>query len=554
MRSTRSPLRVGMNLTQALDAALDATPRGIALVCGEQREDLRQIRAGGDRLARALAAKGVRAGDRVGLLVPNGIAFVEAVFGVWRLGAVVAHLDVRSTPGELAEMLAAAEVRTVVVDGDHRAAATERSLESVVVALVGRDRTLAAAETGFSSREDDEPLRRSGRLPDSASAAPRDLAVVFCTSGTTGRPKLVGHTHRTVIASTMALHRLHASFFDGTVGERARRVATILRRHGRRILRARGQQVWMTPIAFSSVSGHQVLLGALLGGHRLVTMRSFHPGVALEQVERERVNIMAVTPAMAELMLSVRSVGSFDPSSLVVVGLGGGPVPPELAQRVRDRFRCGIAIGYGSTELGGGVLVSRLEDPVEVQTGTVGRPFPGAEVEVVGDDGRRVADGDVGELRCNVPSAMAGYLDPTRASTDERDEERWYRTGDLATMDRLGNVRIVGRKTDMIIRGSQNVYPEDVERVLARLPAVERSAVVGVPGGPSGEQVWAFVTVVAGSTCTTGDVFAHCRDHLASYKVPDHICIRPALPMTKDGKVQKFLLTAEVRAGPAGPR
>jgi acyl-CoA synthetase (AMP-forming)/AMP-acid ligase II len=542
-----------MNLTQALDVAVDAGPRGVALACGDQRQDLRQIRAAADRLARALAGKGVRAGDRVGLLVPNGVAFVQAVFGVWRLGAVVVHLDVRSTPGELAEMLTATEVRTVVVDGDHRAAATERSLESVVVALVGRDRTLAAGER-FSSWDDHEPVRRSGRLPDPASAAPHDLAVVFCTSGTTGRPKLVGHTHRTVIASTMALHRLHASFFDGTVGERARRVATILRRHGRRVLRARGQQVWMTPIAFSSVSGHQVLLGALLGGHRLVTVRSFHPRVVLEQVERERVNVMALTPAMAELMLAVRSVGSFDPSSLLVVGLGGGPVSPQLAQRVRDRFRCGIAIGYGSTELGGGVLVSRLEDPVEVQTGTVGRPFPGAEVEIVGDDGRRVADGAVGELRCHVSSAMAGYLDPAHASTDERDKARWYRTGDLATMDRLGNVRIVGRKTDMIIRGSQNVYPADVERVLARLPAVERSAVVGVPGGPSGEHVWAFVTVAEGSTCTTGEVFAHCRDHLASYKVPDHICIRRALPMTKDGKVQKFLLSAEVRAGQTGER
>ena len=149
---------------------------------------------------------------------------------------------------------------------------------------------------------------------------------------------------------------------------------------------------------------------------------------------------------------------------------------------------------------------------------------------------------------------MSGYLDTAPAPTDGRDEERWYRTGDLATMDGLGNVRIVGRKTDMIVRGSQNVYPEDVERVVDRLPAVERSAVVGVPGGPSGEQVWAFVTVAVGSTCTTREVFDHCRDHLASYKVPDHVCIRPTLPMTMDGKVQKFLLAEDALAGETGRR
>jgi acyl-CoA synthetase (AMP-forming)/AMP-acid ligase II len=527
-----------MNLTQALDAAIATRPRGVALVCGEQRQDLREIRAGADRAALALGAKGVRADDRVALLVPNGAAFVQTVFGIWRLGAVVVHLDVRSTPGELAEMVAAGAVGTVVVDSDQRAAATERSLESVAADLVGRDRTIVVEEAGFSGPEPDE-------LRDPPTTGSRDLAVVFCTSGTTGRPKLVGHTHRTVIASTMALHRLHAGFFDGTAGDRARRVATVLRRYGRRALRARGQQVWMTPIAFGSVSGHQVVLGALLGGHRLVTMRSFHPRVSLELVQRERVNILAATPSMAELMLAVRSVGSLERSSLLVVGLGGGPVSPQLAQRVRERFGCGVGIGYGSTELGGGVLVSRLEDPVEVQTGTVGRPFPGAEVEVVGDDGLRLADGGVGELRCKAPSAMSGYLDHAPAATDQGDEERWLCTGDLATMDRWGNVRIVGRKTDMIVRGGQNVYPDDVERVLARLPAIERSAVVGVPGGPSGEQVWAFVTLAAGATCTTRDVFAHCREHLAAYKVPDHICIRPTLPTTTDGKVQKFLLADE---------
>ncbi len=557
MRSTGpsgSTLRAGMNLTQALDAAVDASPRGVAFVCGDHRRDLAGIRAGADRLARTLAGRGVRSGDRVALLLANGDPFVQAIFGVWRLGAVVVHLDVRSTPDELTEMVAAAGVGTVVVAGDHRDDATERSFEAVAASLVGPDRTLVVGDDGLSRWKDDGSSGGSPGLPDAGSAAPRDLAVVFCTSGTTGRPKLVAHSHRTVVASTMALHRLHASFFDGTIGERARRLATILRRYGRRLVRARGQQVWMTPIAFSSVSGHQVLLGALLGGHRLVTVPSFHPRVALELIQRERVNILAATPSMAELVLAVRSAGSFDPSSLVVVGLGGGPVSPRLAHRVRERFGCAVSIGYGSTELGGGVLVSRLEDPVEVQTGTVGRPFPGAEVEVVGDDGRRVRVGEVGELRCRAPSAMSGYLGLVGAPADEGDEERWFSTGDLATVDGRGNVRIVGRKSDMIVRGSQNVYPEEIEQVLARLPAIERSAVVGVPGGPSGEQVWAFVTVAAGSTCTPREVIAHCRARLAAHKVPDHVRVRSVLPLTRDGKVQRFLLVEEALAGPARQR
>jgi acyl-CoA synthetase (AMP-forming)/AMP-acid ligase II len=524
-----TPLGLDMNLTEALDAAIASNSGSIALVCGDERDSLRQIRAGAETLAGALEARSVRPGDRVAVLAPNGAIFVQALFGICRLGAVAVLLDVRSTPGELSEMVSAAGVGAVVVDDAPRAA--------VAAELVGLDRTLVAGEADDGAPGDARP--RSG-----------DLAVVFATSGTSGRPKLVGHTHRTVMASTLALHRLHAGFFGGTAGERARRVTTVLRRHGRRALRARGRQVWMTPIAFSSVSGLQVMLGGLLRGHRLVTMRSFHPRVALELVQRESVNILAATPSMAELMLAVRTAESFDPSSMLIVGLGGGPVSPELAQRVRQRFRCGVGIGYGSTELGGGVLVSRLEDPVEVQTGTVGRPFPGAQVEVVSEDGRPVAPGDVGELRCKSPSAMRGYLSGGgRAEQRDDDDEAWYRTGDLATMDERGNVRIIGRQTDMIVRGSHNVYPADVERVLDRLPVVQRSAVVGVPDDRSGEQVWAFVAVEEGSHVTTRDLFAHCRDRLAGYKVPDHICIRAALPLTHDGKVQRFRLVEEALAG-----
>ncbi len=536
-----------MNLTQALDAAIDAYPGDAALVSGDERRSLSEIRTGADIVAGALEARGVRPGDRVAVLAPNGAIFVQALFGTCRLGAVAVLLDVRSTPSELAEMISDAGVSSVIIDDARPAAASDGSLSSVAVELVGSDRTLGVGEGGPVALD---AVQRRGcqRLPDAARCRSGDVAVMFCTSGTTGRPKLVAHNHRTVMMSTLAVHRLHAGFFDGAAGELVRRVATIVRRHGRRALRARGQQVWMTPIAFSSVSGHQVMMGGLLGGHRLVTMRSFHPRRALELVQHEGVNILALTPSMAELMLAVRTVDSFDPASMLVVGLGGGPVSPELAHRVRQRFRCGVGIGYGSTELGGGVLVSRLEDPVDVQTGTVGRPFPGAQVEVVDHDGRPVAPGVTGELRCRSPSAMCGYVEGAAHHEWGEDDEPWLHTGDLATIDGHGNVRIVGRKTEMIIRGSHNVHPADVERVLDRVPGVERSAVVGVPGGPSGEQVWAFVTVRQGSGCTTRELFAHCRDHLVRYKVPDQICIRTALPFTKDGNVQRFRLVEEAQA------
>lgn len=522
-----------MTLWEAFDAAMAAAPGGIAMVADDGRVTAGQLVAAAVAFSERLGREGARPGERILLLLPNSVRYAAALFAVARLGAVAVPVDPSLTGSELAQVAVTTACRMAVVSSAESAGSLRASLEGtghacpIVQYEPGAIGQIAAGPPGHV------PVYR----PDVT-----EPAVLFLTSGTTGAPRGVAHSHRSLLASFLALQRMHREFFTGPVPERVRRAVAVTRRYGLRAVRAAGRQTWMTAIPFSAIGGHEVLTGAVLGGHKLVTVESFHPRRVLELLSAERVNIFPATPGMVETMLSVRGGNGIDLSSLLVVGLGGAPASPDLVRRAQERLGCSVTVGYGSTELGGGVLVTRIDDADQVKRETVGRPFPGAEVRIVDGDGRDVPAGTTGELLCRTGSLMAGYT----ASPDGRggvDENGWYRTGDLAALDAAGNVRIVGRQDDLIIRAGSKVRPAEVEQVLDRAAGVRQSAVVGVPAGRSGQQVWAFVVPdPPGALVDRAALLAHCRANLAPHKVPDHIRVCESLPTTSLGKVQRYRL------------
>jgi acyl-CoA synthetase (AMP-forming)/AMP-acid ligase II len=242
---------------------------------------------------------------------------------------------------------------------------------------------------------------------------------------------------------------------------------------------------------------------------------------------------------MLEVTLKVPGLKRHDLSSLVVVGLGAAPTPPELVRRAQAMLRCTVVVGYGATEIGGGVLVTRMEDGEREQAETVGRPFPGAEVKIVDEWRRELPVDALGELACRSPGLMLGYHRQMASTAKAVDDNGWYYTGDLATMDARGFVRIVGRKRDLIIRGGYNVVPVEVESVLRNHPAVAQAAVVGVQDHTVGEAIWAFLVPARGAALHTAQVRGHCLRQLDSSKVPDHFRIIPYLPVGATGEVCK---------------
>jgi acyl-CoA synthetase (AMP-forming)/AMP-acid ligase II len=344
---------------------------------------------------------------------------------------------------------------------------------------------------------------------------------------------------------------MHHEFFSGPVPQQLRRAVGVARQYGRRALRAAGRQTWLTPIPFHTIGGNELLVTALLSRHTLVTMPAFHPRRAMELLDRERVNVFPVTPSMVETMVDLKDFDRFDLSSLLVVGLGSAPARPELVRRAQMRFGCSVTVGYGSTELGGGVLVTRIDDPDDVKSETVGRPFPGADIRIVDEEGQPVPEGEPGELLCRVESVMARYVVSGPEATgieDSVDNDGWYHTNDVAVRDSAGNVRILGRRDDLIIRGGHKVRPAEVEQVLAAGAGVRQVAVVGVDEARMGQQVWAFVVPEPSVDVDRVALLAHCRAHLAPQKVPDHIRACDALPTTALGKVQRHRLAELARA------
>ena len=345
-------------------------------------------------------------------------------------------------------------------------------------------------------------------------------------------------------------------------------MATVTYKYGMRAVAAARNQAWLTPIPYYAIGGHEVLIGATLGGHKLVALETFHPRRVMEALARERVNVFPATPAMVESVLALPDFDRFDLSALLVVGLGGAPASPDLVRRAQSRFGCSVTVGYGSTELGGGVLVTRIDDPDDVKRETVGRPFPGTDVRIVDEKGHEAAVGVIGELTCRSDTVMDRYAltDDTAAqntatgNTVARNtaaplDDGWYRTGDLAVREKDGNLRIVGRRDDMIIRAGYKIQPAEVEQVLNELAGVRQSAVVGVPAPKVGQQVWAFAVPEPGEEVRVDreTLLAHCRANLSAHKVPDHLRICESLPTTSLGKVQRYRLTeialAETRHG-----
>ncbi len=545
-----------MTLSQALLEEAGAHPDREALVCGRERQTYGELAARVEAIAGALQRLGAGRGERVAILLSPGWRFVALTFALARLGAVAVPINPQLRRRQLAHIVAEVQPAMLVAG------------EGLVEARVAVDeawpqcRLVVAEDDGQAGKP--VPHCRSGDLcfdellrgaPLEAGApgpaGPDDLALILYTSGTTGQPKGVMHSHRGLIAPVVASTRLRRMWLHQPTPAQLARMAGLVARYGLRLLQAAGRpQTFLTAVGGYAIAGIEVMLQALLMGDRLILMPRFHPVETLRWIERERVTVLVAAPLALSVLLRVSDLERYDLSSLLIVGTGSAPCPPELAREVQQRFGCAIHIGYGMTEVGGGIAATSVEDSAARQAETVGRAMPGMEVRVVDEAHRPLPPGEVGELAVRGESRMLGYYGAPELTQEALDEEGWYYSGDLAVMDAQGFIRIVDRKKDVIIRGGQNIYPAEVEQFLAAHGAIREAAVVGVPG-PSptrDERVWAFVVPEEGAAPSAREVLDYCRGALEAYKVPDQVRFVDSLPRAALGKVRK----GELRALAAG--
>lgn len=543
--SAGSLITADMTLGEALQYVAQKYARREAIIFGLQRISYRQLDKHVTALASGLRQLGLSKGDKVGIILPNCPEWVYAFFAIARMGGVIVPISPQLRREELRHVLSNCEASAVItlaeVPGSKLAATIQDlrpELPHLRQIIVHGD--AAPVNTIHLSKVLESKVPRGAF---EVSVGPDDLVALVYTSGTTGRPKGTMHTHRNLIAPVVATLRLREAWMPKPSLESAIRVAKALRRYKSRLVRAAGkQQTFLAGMSYHGIAGFEIVLQALLTGDKLVIMERFDPVKALQTIESEKVTILIAVPTMLAVLLRVRDFDKYSLSSLLMCGTGAAPCPAQLAYEVKKRMGCAMAIGFGSTELGGGVMTSSLDDSDALQAETVGQVLPGVEVKVVDDQRRELPQGEVGELVVRVDSVMKGYYKAPEATAEVLDEDGWYYTGDLASIDSNGYVRIVGRKKDMIIRAGQNVYPKEIEEFLLTHPAVRDVAVVGVPGTLGSERVWAYVVPEAGTSLSAREVLEFCRGQIAAYKLPDEVQLVSELPRSALEEVQKFKL------------
>lgn len=518
---------LGDTIGRNLDRAVAAWPDRDALVDvpSGRRWTYAQFGAAVDDVARGLLAKGVGKGDRVGIWAVNCPEWVLVQYATARIGAIMVNINPAYRVHELAFVLDQAGIEVLVAStafksSDYRAMVEQvrgecRSLTEVV--YIGDPTWDTLVEAGANVPYEQLMERGSELSCD-------DPVNIQYTSGTTGFPKGATLSHHNI---------LNNGYF---VGE---------------LVGYTEQDRVCLPVPFYHCFGMVMgNLGATSHGACIVIPApGFDPAATLRAVEQERCTSLYGVPTMFIAELNLPDFAGYDLSSLRTGIMAGSPCPVEVMKRVvAEMHMAEVSICYGMTETSPVSTQTHRDDDLERRTGTVGRVLPHVEVKVVGPDGVTVPRGTAGELCTRGYSVMLGYWDEPDKTAEAIDAGRWMHTGDLAVMREDGYLQIVGRIKDMIIRGGENVYPREIEEFLYAHPKIADVQVVGVPDERYGEEILACVILKdPASALTVEELGEFCRGRLAHYKVPRHLRLMDAFPMTVSGKVRKVELRESFR-------
>ncbi|MGC5024583.1 FadD3 family acyl-CoA ligase [Tsukamurella sp. DT100] len=495
-------------IAAALRDAVERFGEHTAVVDGDLRISYADLHGRARDVARAFLAEGIRRGDRVAVCAPNGHEWIEAALGAAYIGAVLVPVNTRYTGPEIVDLLVRTRARGLVVAGPFLG--VDR-LELVIATAGGLPGDIAAV---LRLPEWDGVAARGARIADTeldgaaAAVTPDDPSDIFFTSGTSGRSKGAMSTH----AQTLANAANWAELVGVTEADH-----------------------YLIASPFFHIFGYKAgVLAALQFGATIYPAQTFDVTAAFDLIQRERISILPGVPTVHQMLLDHPDRAQYDLSSLRAATTGAATIPVVLIERMRAELYERVLTAYGLSEAPV-VTMCRADDGPEVVATTSGRAVRDMEVRIADD----------GEILVRGPNVIAEYFEDPEATAKAFDADGWFHTGDAGSMDDAGNLRITDRIKDMFTNGGFNVYPAEIEQVIARIPGVAESAVVGVPEPRLGEVGKAFVVLTAGRELTEDAVIEHCREFLANFKVPRSVEFVSELPRNATGKVLKRVLRGE---------
>ena len=527
-----------MTLAQVLDETARRIPQKEAIVYKGRWITFRELAETADELAKALLKAGLQRGDKVAIMMTNCPEWVFTRDAVIRAGGWWVPINTRFRSTELEYILRHSDSSFLFMND--RAAGTDfvellcglypevrqgtpgdlrlpkaPSLR-YIVCLSDEEYPGMIRFSDFLDSGGDYPLDELERVK--ASIKPDDIVEIAYTSGTTGLPKGVLTTH---------------SQFLRAMAATAERLGTTDQ-----------DRILLPAPMFTNMGNFVGIIQAEMYGATMVVLELFDPPEILRAIREEKCSLFTGSPAMYNMIMDHPDFRSEDVKSMRAGIIGGAPVTPEIVRKVWEKIGMKLFVGYGMTENSAVTTLSEVDDTPELISETCGRLlFPDCEMKIVDPEtGKDCPPGVVGEIRTRGWLVTPGYYKMPEETAKSRDQDGWFLTGDLGTLDEKGYLRVTGRLKDMIISGGLNIDPAEIENLLAQHPAVAAAQAVGVPDRRMGEVVVAFVILKKGMTATEQEIIDFCTGKIAKYKVPKSVRFVEEFPVTAYGKVQKFKL------------
>ena len=469
-----------------------------------------------DKFAAYLQKNGIKKKDIVSFMMGNTPHFFYTLLGAQKIGAVAGPISCWWQADEVEFLINDCRPKVLVVDPEYAliVAVIKDKIPSVEKIIINSS---APMDLDFDHDYLPDILGKNFSTPDfSDSPSPDDVASLMYTSGTTGKPKGVMLTHKGIV---------YGAFI----------------KTGHIPIQPEERILCVLPL-FHSGGLNDLAFPCIYNAATIILRRNFAASEFWECVGKYKVNGFYIVPTMWNILLRTPEADTVDTSSLRLGVSGAAPIPPEQLDECQRRFNVPILEAYGSTENSGGITAN-MEN--KRKYGSIGTGFEGIEVSIFDEKDNPLPAGGIGEIAVKGDTVMKGYFNNPKA-TAETIKDGWLYTGDVGYIDNEGFLFIVDRKKDMIIRGGVNVYPKEIENVIATHPAVDSVAVIPEAHDKYGQVAKACIVLKRGENCTEADIRLFCKGKMADYKIPEHYLFRPSLPANAVGKVLKKDLIKEI--------